>query len=274
MLGVARSIFRPLAGFALSVALGLAASAAYADELLAPPSTGAKIPFSLGAAVVYKEKPYRNYDDDEKVQLAPLIVYQGERFFFRGANFGWMFVNRPNIEFAVLGEIRNDGYDSGDANILQGMDDRDPTLDGGARFTWRPDGGPFAFSLTAVHDLTDEYDGYELRANGSYTLKPNDNWTVRLGVGVVQQSDDLVDYYYGVKASEARPGRPAYSGDDTTNFRLQTIASWRPDGSRFTYIFGGRYEFLGDEIEDSPIVSEDKQWLAVVGFTYTFKTNK
>ena len=138
MLGIARSMFRPLAGFALSVALGLATSAAYADELLAPPSTGAKIPFSLGAAVIYKEKPYRNYDDDEKVQLAPLIVYQGERFFFRGTNFGWMFVNRPNIEFAILGEIRNDGYDSGDANILQGMDDRDPTLDGGARFTWRP----------------------------------------------------------------------------------------------------------------------------------------
>jgi outer membrane protein len=267
-------MFRPLAGLALSAAMALAASMAYADELLAPPTSGAKIPFSLGAGVIYKEKPYRNYDNDEKVQLAPLIMYQGEHFFFRGANFGWMFVNRPNIEFAIRGEIRNDGYDSGDANILREMDDRDPTLDGGAHFIWRPDGGPFALTLVAVHDLTDEYDGYELRADGSYAWKPNDNWTVRFGAGVVQQSDDLVDYYYGVKASEARPGRPAYSGDDTTNIRLQTIASWRPDGSRFTYLFGGRFEFLGDEIDDSPLTDEDTQWLAVVAFTYTFKTNK
>jgi outer membrane protein len=274
MPGITRSIFGPLAAFALSAALGLATSLAYADELLSPPSSGVKIPFSLGAAIVYKEKPYRNYDNDEKVQLAPLIVYQGDHFYFRGANFGWMFVNRPNMELAVVGEIRTDGYDSGDANILQGMDDRDPTLDGGARFTWRPNGGPWALNLVAVHDLTDEYDGYELRADGSYAWKPNDNWAVRFGAGVVQQSDDLVDYYFGVKPSEARPGRPAYSGDDTTNVRLQTIASWRPDGSRFTYIFGGRYEFLGDEIDDSPLVDEDTRWRAVAGFTYTFKSNK
>ena len=241
-----------------------------ADELLGPVNIKDKTPFSLGAAIIYKDKPYRSYDNDEKVQLAPLILFEGERFYFRGNNFGWKFINQDDFELSVRAELRNDGYESSDSPVLVGMDDRDPTLDGGMAMTWRPGGGAFSLDLTAVGDLTDEYDGYEVRAGAGYVTSVGP-WALRLGAHAVFQSEDLVDYYYGVRASEALPGRPAYSADEETNFRLQAITAYTFAESAWTLYVGGRYEFLGDEISDSPIVGDDKQWMGMVGFTYTFQ---
>jgi outer membrane protein len=243
---------------------------AIADELLGPVNIKDKTPFSLGAAIVYKDKPYRSYDNDEKWQPAPLILFEGERFYFRGNSFGWKFINQDDFEFSVRAEVRGDGYESSDSPVLTGMDDRDPTLDGGVAVRWRPGGGAFSLDLTAVGDLTDEYDGYEVRAGAGYVTSVGP-WALRLGAHVVFQNEDLVDYYYGVRASEARPGRPTYIADEETNFRLQAITAYTFGESAWTLYVGGRYEFLGDEISDSPIVGDDTQWMGMAGFTYTFK---
>jgi outer membrane scaffolding protein for murein synthesis (MipA/OmpV family) len=37
------------------------------------------------------------------------------------------------------------------------------------------------------------------------------------------------------------------------------------------YIAGLRYDFLGDEITDSPIVGDDSEMTAVLGIAYTFR---
>ena len=73
-----------LAGFSL---LGLLPLSVVADEITPP--RGAEQPMVLGAAAVYRDKPYAGYDDDEKWQFAPLVLWEGERFFFRGTTFGW-----------------------------------------------------------------------------------------------------------------------------------------------------------------------------------------
>lgn len=253
----------------LAVLLGFSQGLA-ADEMLAPPA-GESHPLTLGVALVFKDKPYRNFDDDEKIGVAPLVIYEGERFFFRGANFGWKFINRPDLEIAVRAELRNDGYDSGDASILSGMDDRDPTLDGGASLTWRPGTGKWGMTVVAVHDLTDEYDGYEARVSGFYQTR-TENWSLKGSAGIVYQSDDLVDYYYGVRDTEEDipSGRPAYSADAETNVRLQAVAAYAPADASWTFLFGVRYDFFGDEIKDSPIVGEDGQLTAVFGVGYRF----
>ena len=71
------------------------------------------------------------------------------------------------------------------------------------------------------------------------------------------QDDDYNNYYYGVKSSEANPaiGRTAYTADSDTNCRIGAVATYqKKKNSPWMYIGGLRYDFLGNEINDSPIV--------------------
>jgi len=257
--------FKWLAGLGM---LSLFSLPVAADEILPPAQADA--PLILGAGVIYRDKTYRAYDDGEKAQAIPLIMWENENFFFRGATFGWKAWSNESWEFAVIGEGRGDGYDSDDANILTGMDDRDQTLDGGAYLAWK--NGAWGVKATVVHDLAGKHEGYEARGEFSYThISESRNWIIRPSAGIVYQSDDLVDYYYGVQSDEAVPGfRAAYSADADVIFRLQTVVAWNPGGSKWQLILGGRLDAQGDEFDDSPITDDDKLLMGFFAAGYRF----
>jgi len=87
---------------------------------------------------------------------------------------------------------------------------------------------------------------------------------------IVWQDEDFNDYYYGVRGREATPARSAYSADDDVNFRLGLQAAYRKPGSNWLITGGVNYEFLGDEIDDSPITNDDQVFSASIGVGYTF----
>ena len=251
---------------ASALTFALMAQAASANEIVPPRETSR--PLTVGLLAGYVDKPYSALDDDAKRVVAPLVLWEGERFFWRGTSGGYKFVNRPDFEVAALASYRGTmGYDSSDSNVLRGMDDRDGTLDGGLHIIWKP--GDFGLKLRMEHDLLDEHGGYEVTGEGFYQVRSG-NWSNRFSAGVVYQSDDLVDYYFGVKNKEALPGRPAYSADAETNFRLGAVTVYRPEGSKWSFLLGGRYDMFGDEIDDSPITNDDAQLMVIAGFGYTF----
>jgi MipA family protein len=238
--------------------------ASLGDEFSA--STGTR-PFTAGLGILYKDKPYRDYDSDEKTSLVPVILYEGESFFVRGGSLGWKFVDSNGMEFAAVGEYLADGYESSDSDYLRGMDDRDPSFGVGAHVIWNPDA--LGFKMTAVTDVADNSDGSQIRGEIFYKYRTGD-WMFRPSAGFVWQSEDYNDYYYGVKSSEARSGRPAYSADDDINYRLGAVAIYQQKTSPWMFIGGLRYDILGDEIDDSPIVEDDNELTAVLGVAYTF----
>ena len=238
--------------------------ASLADEFSA--STG-KRPFTAGLGILYADKPYRDFDSDEKSSLVPVILYEGESFFVRGGSIGWKFIESNGLEFAAVGEYLADGYEEGDSDYLRGMDDRDPSFGAGAHVIFNPDA--LGFKLAAVTDVADNSDGSQVRGEVFYKYRTGD-WMLRPSAGFVWQSDDYNDYYYGVTNSEARPGRPAYSADDDINYRLGAVAVYQQKTSPWMFLAGLRYDIFGDEIQDSPIVEEDDQLTAVIGFAYTF----
>lgn len=254
-----------LAGFSL---LGLLPPSVVADEITPP--RGAEQPMVLGAAAVYRDKTYAGYDDDEKWQFAPLVLWEGERFFFRGTTFGWKAWGNDSWELAVIGQGRGDGYDSDDADILEGMDDRDMTLDGGAYLAWKHQG--WDVKATWVHDVAGKHEGFEARGELGYThVSESGHWVIRPSAGLVYQSDDLVDYYYGVENDEAIADiREAYSPDSELIYRFQTSVAWNPGGSNWQLIFGGRFDLQGDEFDNSPITDDEKFWMGFLGMGYRF----
>jgi outer membrane protein len=256
------------AAIALALAVTLSGSIALADDELAVPAAG-KRPITLGIGAVYKDKPYRGYDDDEKTSVLPLVLFEGERFFVRGSNLGWKFVNTSPWEVAIKGEFWGDGYDNDDANILEGMDNRDPSFALGGHVIWKP--RKFGLSFSAASDVTGNSDGTQIKGTAFYDNRVG-SWFYRATGGLVWNSEDYIDYYYGVQNDEVNLdlGRTAYEGDDETWVRLGLVLGYQRPESKWMFLVGTRYDFMGDEVDDSPITSDDKMFMGFAGFGYSF----
>lgn len=253
-------------GFIIGASALFISQAAMADEFSV--DTGQR-GITAGLGIMYKDKPYRNYDSSEKTSLVPIVLYEGNHFFARGSTIGWDFLDSDSLELAVIGEFLNDGYDSGDSRFLRGMSDRDPSFGLGGHVIWKPNN--LGLKLAAVTDVADNSDGSQVRGEVFYTHKTGD-WLLKPYAGIVWQDEDYNDYYYGVRLRETNLniGRFAYSADDDINYRFGAVAVYQKKSSPWMYLGGLRYDLLGDEIDDSPIVSDDTELTAVLGVAYTF----
>ncbi|HAJ92960.1 MAG TPA: hypothetical protein DCO71_10170 [Gammaproteobacteria bacterium] len=225
-----------------------------------------KRPLTLGLGLLYKDKPYKNYSSSEKSQAVPIVLYEGEHFFARGATIGWDFLDSDALEVAVIGQFLGDGYDQSDSKALRGNGDKDPSFGLGGQVTWKPENLGFQFS--AVQDITDNSDGAQAVGQIFYRYKSGP-LMITPSAAVVWQSDDYNDYYYGVR-SRAKNAAP-YTADSDVNYRLGIVGVYQQPNSHWMFMGGLRYEFFGDEITDSTIVSEDEQLSALIGVAYTFK---
>jgi outer membrane protein len=225
-------------------------------------------PITVGAGILYRDKVYRDYDDGEKAQPFPLILYEGDRFFARGSNVGWKFIRGGEWELSALIEFQGDGYESSDSDFLNGMDDRDPYVGAGGQVTWQP--SKWGFTLKGTTDITSESDGSQVTGKVHWTNK-NGPFVLKLAGGAAWQSEDYVDYYFGVKSSEAIPGRPRYSPSDEINYNLAGLVFYQQPESPWLIASGLKYTFYGDDVDDSPITSDDQELAVFFGVGYTFR---
>lgn len=82
-------------------------------------------------------------------------------------------------------------------------------------------------------------------------------------------SDNLVDYYYGVRPGEAAPGRPSYDGRETfiVGARLTAFLRVRRDTVLFV---GSQAVHFGSGITDSPLVTRSDTIRGYFGAVWRF----
>ncbi len=230
--------------------------------------------WTLGVGVSAKDSPYAG--EGVRVRPFPYVVYEGEHVYWRGDTFGVHLARTTHFTLDAVVEGRFDGFDRDDLGRRElaengvdatRLDDRDDTADAGvaARWAW----GGHALDVGALADITDTSGGYELSADYSYRIGIG-RGTIMPGVGVRWLSDDLANYYYGVRAEETFAG-----------------AEYRPDaalvpqaGVAFVYPLAGKwrvrglvqYEWLPDELADSPLLERgsDAVGHVVIGVARTF----
>lgn len=218
----------------------------------------------VGAGAVISGKPY--VGADSKVYPVPLVGYEGERLYLRGISGGYRLVKMKRWSIGPTVRARFEGYEASDSPALSGMQDRNPTVDGGIDLAWMTDWG--LFSTIVVTDLLGAHDGHELEA--SYTIRlPYAGFTIFPSVGVRWRSSNLVQYYYGVRDSEARPGRPAYKPDAAIT-PVVRLALRRDLSEKWGALLAAQYEWLDSEISNSPIVDDTSRLSLVLGVTYAF----
>ena len=142
---------------------------------------------------------------------------------------------------------------------------RDIGLDFGARYGvgLRPG---LEMSLTALQGLTEEQQGQEIDLRFSHQLN---GMPISVYAGAAWQSDELTEYLYGVRPSEAVTGRPAYApgGAVTPYIGLQGAL---PVTDRATIIGSVEALQLPEAITDSPIVEDTGSTRATLGIVFNF----
>ena len=220
--------------------------------------------FLLGPGVVITDKPYKGVDTS--VYPIPLMKLIIGRFYISGATAGYRLLADDNWTFDAIGKWRFDGYDADDSGRLNGMHNRNQTVDVGGEFTLT--GGWGEAWVSAITDSFGQHDGQEIKLGYTKPFVFN-KLTIWPAGGLIWQSNNLANYYYGVRPDEARPGRPSFHVGDSTNWFVGLRAEYQAN-ERWTYLAGVTCQFLDSKIRKSPIVDDSFVISALAGAMYKF----
>lgn len=238
------------------------AVAAYAQE-----NIGTEHQNVVALAMISRSRPYK--DLDAEMMVVPAIMWQYKRFFIEGAKAGFIVKQEADVRFDLFVEPRFMGYDADDGSFLNGMEDRTYSLDGGIRFKKAfPLLEAVSITSTVVADMLSEHEGYQADVDlarpvniAGFRLTPR--------IGVRWQSEELVEYYYGVRPEEVSGERTEYHPDDAINFLAHLQATAEVTGGWVVFA-GMGLELLSDEIRHSPLLEDDYIISAMLGVTKRF----
>lgn len=221
--------------------------------------------FSLGLGVFSEERAY----GDTVTDPVPLIAYDSPYFSFAGASadlkLPWVSTETVSLSFRAALSI-GEGYDGSDADILDGMDDRDGGFWTGAAIEWN---SPVAdFTLEGLADASGESDGHRVRLEMSRDFKL-DRVVLTPRLAATWMDDEAVDYFYGVRAGEATLARPEYEGEATTSLTVGLRAAYLPAANHMIVLDLSATQ-VGDSIEDSPITVDETLTGVGLGYVYRF----
>ncbi|MGE8258006.1 MAG: MipA/OmpV family protein [Stenotrophomonas sp.] len=239
--------------------LAAAQNATLGSLLEEPQSAG------LGGLMRIEASPYKGADD--RVDLLPLYLYEGDRFFLRSNTAGIKLTQREDEGIELFVERRLEGYPEDETPpVLEGLRTRNSEADLGVRVYWKRDA--HLLDLTVRQDVSRTSKGSEVRSSYGYTWR-GERWALQPMLSLQWRSARLNDYYFGVEQDEADDLRPAYaagSGLDVTAGlygRRRVLQNWS--------VLGGAYLTRhASAIGNSPLARDDLQWGAMLGAAYDF----
>lgn len=218
---------------------------------------------SIGIGIGVQNDIYKGVNS--KVWPLPVIDYKNDYMYINGAEIGGFLYQNDFFSISLGGRARIEGYYDA-KGYMRGMKDRQITLEGGLQANLKTTIGDF--KVNGYHDVLDKHGGYSAEIEYNYIFNFN-QFGISPFVSIEYLSDGFVEYYYGVKKSEATVSRPYYSGGSTVNFGTGINAYYMINES-WSIIGGAKFVFLGDEISDSPIVKKDYRIRTGVGINYRF----
>jgi outer membrane protein len=253
-----------LLALALLVSLPLAAQEEKSEQESTIPRGQAQ--WSLGLGVISSPRPYVGADNS--VMAIPIIGLNYKKLYIQGIQAGYHFVDTKNFTFDARAGIVFAGLDPDDSPYLEGMEERESTIEGGFVFDWKP--GKFKLSASAYTDLLGRSDGQQAALDFSRTWRfSRSRWGITPSIGFVWQSSNYVDYYFGVTPEEARPDRPPFDGHSVINFRSSLLVYYFLT-MRVQLVGLLRVQRLDNEIYESPIVDERRGYFGLIGATWRF----
>ncbi|WP_440053124.1 MipA/OmpV family protein [Pseudoalteromonas sp. T1lg65] len=232
--------------------------------VLAEPQNNDELSWGIGLAVISQDQGY--IDIGNETTFVPALAIKKGNFSLLGPRVSYKLVEAENYEVALSGHLRLDGYEADDADFFKGMEDRDMSFDLGFEVEYDTDFGEFGFEF--MHDVTSTHEGYEASISYGIPVRYEDGRVVPY-ISANFSSEDLVDYYYGVKANEALANRPFYEGESTTNIEVGVSSDWF-FGKHHMVKADISYTSYGSDIKDSPLIDKSGSLQIILGYVYVF----
>ncbi|WP_237059090.1 MipA/OmpV family protein [Microbulbifer sediminum] len=222
--------------------------------------------WGVGLGVIGRGSPYVG-SDASVIQPIPAITYFGERLQWVGPSLRYGILGSDDLRVALSASYRVGAYEEDDSDFLKGLGDRDSTLMAGLGLVYEGPSG-FEFDLGYEHDVLDQIGGGTAVARVSRGFQFG-NLRLAPQLGVSWLSSELANYDFGVPASAALPGRPAYNVGSAVTVELglggfyELTENWR-------VVLNIAVENLDSDITDSPIVDDDRLIKGFGAVTYAF----
>ena len=210
-------------------------------------------------------------EDNELFTLNSVLKMNGERLYFEHANSLLVsFVDETNSG-TDAGETPTDGNggsDGGDGfkNIEYDIPDRNIALEAGVEFLTDGDWG--FFNVAAFSDVSDTHGGYQLDVGYGQSFLWR-QWVFSGSLDLSWKSEQLNNYYYGVRKSESNNEFPEYHADAGVNVSARILARYYLT-KHVSMAALLEAELLSDAVADSPFVDDDVVTTAYVGVKYNF----
>jgi outer membrane protein len=219
---------------------------------------------SVGLGFLTSPRPYIGADSQSFP--IPIVNIKYRRWFLESIRGGYAFVQRERLDARAFTQVRFQGLEPDSSPFLEGMETRQRSLDAGVEVIYRE--RPVGFRVSAQSDVLGRSNGQEASA-AAITGAPLGKALVLVGFGPRWLSRDRVNYYYGVRTSEARPGRPQYSAPSTINWDLTVTTIYNPT-PRWTVFGLLTREGLGSSIRSSPLVERTSAYSLIAFVSYKF----
>ena len=220
--------------------------------------------FIYGLALGVEQQIYRGYDNE--VFGFPIIGYRGEKLRVFGPFVRYLLSQGRHTKVLAKVDPRFDGFDQSDAEIFEGMDEREDSIDVGLGFNYERN--QWKLELSALGDALGRSNGKSISAkigrafsHGPIFMEPH--------FSITQLDSKYVDYYYGVKATEVQINRPEYNGSASRVYDLGFSIST-------PIFFGGFTRFLieyarfDSDIADSPLIDTESSVMLFFAFSKYF----
>ena len=220
--------------------------------------------------------------DDIPIVVDVDIGWFGDRFFFDNGDLGVTFADNDRITASLVARVNSDRVFFGRTNtrfvtvdaagmplseaIVFDVPDRSYATELGIEVLM--DGSWGQLQMTAHHDISGTHEGYELFVDYGYGWR-NQRWYVEPSIGLSYKSDELNDYYWGVREDEASPALLAYTAGDGINAHARLALSYQVN-RHWTFSLVGEFERLNDDAAASPIVKDKNVFGYFAGFGFHF----
>lgn len=231
----------------------------------APSANESGAEFSVGLGYLRYQRPYIGKDYWNR--LLPLFDVNTRHFYVHGLNFGWRAWRWKNQSLDIVARPDPMHYNASENPALAGMTTKLATVMGGVEWKWRfhPH---LALDAMALGDLLRRNDGMVISVGLNSPWRVG-AWFFRPDIALQWQSSNYVDYYFGVTSSEARAGRPQYTGKSSINEKAG-FSFGRHFAGHFTVAAGAYMTHFGSGVSGSPIVGHTNTLSFLAGLYYHF----
>ena len=225
---------------------------------------------TVGLGAYIQTQPYKGA---KSLYLpSPVLFYDNGIVYVRWSRVGVYFLGAKKQQYAwgfsLTAQPQTLGYSASDSSYLAGMDERKSTFEGGLALSASYQNREY-IEVMLLADMLQTHRSWIAKAEmgseyafGDFRLYPS--------LFLLYEPRKFLDYYYGVKQTEATPWRTAYSPSGGVTYGAQTYIKY-PLTKKLSTLLNLRYDRLATSAQNSPLTDKNAIYSGLVSLIYTFK---